>query len=219
MAYWYRRDLAVSFNNLGMAQRRDGRTSEAETSFQKAAQLQETLLASLPTDAETRSNQASVYNNLGVLYDQQKRYADAEKSYRQAIENQRHALDVSPESGRYRALLGRYYLNLTWNLDKQSKYDAAVAAAVERKRLWLGNANQLYSVAQQLANTYDLMRIAASGEPSRAACVTAAVDTLREAVTAGLPVERLKDSSLASLAGTGEFRKLIEKPSTLSRSN
>ena len=61
----YRRDLAISYNNLGMAQSRDNRLAEAGASFEKSAQLQDTLLAAQPNDVQTLSNLGSVWNNSG----------------------------------------------------------------------------------------------------------------------------------------------------------
>jgi serine/threonine protein kinase/Tfp pilus assembly protein PilF len=211
MAGAYRRDLAISYNNLGMAESRGGRLAEAEASFQKSAQLQDVLLSAQPNDAETRSNQGSVWNNLGMLFDQQKRPADAEKAYQQAIANQRRALDAAPTNDRYRALLSRHYLNSARNLIKQAKYDAAVQTAVDRKQLWPGSADRLYSVAQQLATIYAQMQTASSPQQSQTVCLRAAVSTLREAVAAGLSGERLRDNSLANLAGADDFRKLIDE--------
>jgi tetratricopeptide (TPR) repeat protein len=202
-----------------MAQSRRSQLSDAEQSFRQAIGLQEKLLAAQPKHAETRSNQGGVWNNLGMLFDQQKNYQDAEKSYRKAIANQEIALDAAPKNDRYRSLLSAHYSRLAWNLDKQSKYDAAIEAAVARKKLWAGNAERLYSVAQQLTNTFDLMRATSSDQKSQSKCVAAAVETLREAVAAGLPTDRLKDKSLSSLAGVDEFRKLTDAPSTLSRAN
>jgi tetratricopeptide (TPR) repeat protein len=192
---------------------------EAESSFRKSAQLQEALLAAQPSDAETRSNQGSVWNNLGMLCDQQQRYVDAEKAYEKAVANQRSALETAAKNDRYRALLSGHYLNLARNLNKQAKFGAAVQAAIERKQLWPGNADRLYSAAQQLAGIYSLMRAASTPPPSQAECVNGAIDTLREALTAGLPADRLKDKSLASLSSSEEFRKLIDGPKTLSRTN
>lgn len=206
----YRRDLAISYNNLGMAQSRIGQLVGAESSLQKSAQLQDTLLVAQPNDAETRSNQGSVWNNLGMLFDQQRRYADAEKAYQQAIANQRRALDRAPTNDHYRALLSGHYLNFARNLGKQAKFEAAVQAAVERKQLWPGNADRLYSIAGQLATTYGQMRVANAPLQSQAACLRSAVATLREAVAAGMSKERLNDRSLANLVGTEDFRKLLE---------
>jgi serine/threonine protein kinase/tetratricopeptide (TPR) repeat protein len=219
MAGIYRRDLAISYNNLGMAQIRGARLAEAEQSFRNAAALQENLLAAQPKDAETRSNHGSVWNNLGMLLDRRKNYELAENSYRKAIASQRMALEAAPKNDRYRSLLSAHYSRLVWNLDKQAKYGAAVEAAIARKKLWAGNADRLYAVAQQLANTYDLMRATSTDQRSQKGCVTAAVETLRDAVAAGLPADRLKDKSLSGLAGIREIQKLVDNRSQLSRTN
>ncbi len=205
----YRRDLAVSYNNLGMAQSRGGQLAEAELSFRKAVQLQETLIASRSTDGEALSNQGSVWNNLGMLFDHQQRFSEAEKAYQQAIAYQQRALDSAPTNERYRALLSRHFINYARYLDSQSKYDGAVQIALERKQLWPGEADRLYSVAQELAATFALMHGATASQQSQNNCQRAAVETLREAVAAGLPSGRLKDRSLASLSSSEEFQKLL----------
>jgi tetratricopeptide (TPR) repeat protein len=162
-----------------------------------------------------------VWGNLGVLYEQQQRYGDAEKAYEKAAANQHIAFDAAPNNSRYRALLSSHYWNLARILNKQEKYGAAVEAAIQRKQLWRGNADRLYSAAQQLAGTYRLMQAASTPPQSQAECASGAVETLREALTAGLPTDRLKDKSLASLASSEEFRKLIGDPKAkaLSRTN
>jgi hypothetical protein len=104
-------------------------------------------------------------------------------------------------------------LNSARNLIKQAKYDAAVQTAVDRKQLWPGSADRLYSVAQQLATIYAQMQTASSPQQSQTVCLRAAVSTLREAVAAGLSGERLRDNSLANLAGADDFRKLIDESS------
>lgn len=205
----YRRDLAISYNNIGMVQSRNARLEEAESSFQKSVQLQDTLLVAQPKDAETRSNQGSAWNNLAMLFDRQRRFTDAEKAYQQSIANQRRALDSAPTNRRYRALLSQHYINFARNLSMQAKYDAAVDVALARKQLWPNQADRLYSVAQQLAATYGSMRAANAPQPSQIGCVQAAVTTLRDAVAAGLPTERLKDASLVNLGSHADYQKLI----------
>jgi serine/threonine protein kinase len=207
----YRRDLAISYNNIGMVQSRAARLAAAESSFQKAAQLQDMLLVAQPNEAETRSNQGSVWNNLASLLDRQQKLADAEQAYRSAIANQRRALEAVPTSERYRALLSQHYINLARNLAKQQKYDASIDAAFARKQLWPKQPERLYSVAQQLAATYGLMRASNAASQAQSACAAAAVATLREALAAGLPGERLKNASLANLATSSEYQTLIQE--------
>jgi tetratricopeptide (TPR) repeat protein len=211
LAGTYRRDLAISYNNLGMALSNDGQLSDAKEPFQKSARLQDDLLTVAPNDTEILSNQGSVWNNLGMLYDRQRRLVDAEKAYQQAVGNQRRALDGSKANERYRALLSQHYLNFARNLNGQSKYDAALEIANKRKQLWVGQPERLYSVAQQLAIMYGQMRAANAPQQSQNGCLQSAIATLREAVSAGLPGARLKDTSLANLAGSNEFRKLADE--------
>ena len=205
----YRRDLAISYNNLGMAQNRGGRLTEAESTLLKASNLQDRLLTEQPTDFETRSNQGLVWNNLGTVFDRQRRFANGEKAYQQAILIQRAALNGSPANDLYRARLSEHFVNFARNLNSQKKFDAAMQMSLERKKLWSAQPERLYSVGQQLAITYGFMHAANTLQQSEVECQQAAVETLREAVAAGLPRERLKDKSLASLAGNAEFQKLL----------
>jgi tetratricopeptide (TPR) repeat protein len=194
-----------------MVQSRAGKLVAAESSFQKAAQLQDVLLVAQPNEAETRSNQGSVWNNLASLLDRQQKYGDAEQAYRSAIANQRRALDAVPTNERYRALLSQHYINFARILSKQAKYDASIDAAVARKQLWPKQPERLYSVAQQLAATYGSMRASGAAPQAQSTCAAAAVITLREALAAGLPGERLKTASLANLASSSEYQKLVEE--------
>jgi serine/threonine protein kinase/Flp pilus assembly protein TadD len=207
----YRRDLAISYNNLGMAQSNDGLLDAAETSFQRSARLQDDLLTVQPNDAEMLSNQGSVWNNLGMLYDRQRRFADAETAYQKAIDNQQRAVDAAKGSTRYRGLLSQHYLNFARDLYSQNKYDAAVEIVLKRKQLCAGQAERLYSVAQQLASMYGQMRRASAPPQAQNNCLHAAIATLQEALSAGLPNARLKDPTLTNIAGNGEFQKLLEE--------
>jgi len=211
LAAAYRRDLAISYNNLGMVQSRVGSRRKAEDSFREAARLQEALLSAQPSDAETLSNQGSVWNNLGMLFDQQQRFAEAEKAYQQAIASQRRALETAPTNDRYRALLSGHYINYGRNAASQGRFDSAMEIARTRKQLWQGHANGLFSVGQQLADLYRRMRSAVASPQTQSECVREAVASLREAIVAGLPSERLNDPSLASLAGSREFRQLLDE--------
>jgi tetratricopeptide (TPR) repeat protein len=206
----YRRDLAISYNNLGMAQNERGQWREAEASFQEAVRLHQDLLAKQPEDIQLLSNQGSVFNNLGMLLDRDRRYAEAENAYRQAIQLQKQALDSEASSPRFRVLLSRHYVNYARNLCNQQQPAKAVEIALERKALWPTDPERLYSIAEDLAAAYGMMIGSASDKSlSKEACARAAIDTLREALAAGLPAQRLNDSSLAAIAGTEAFRQLV----------
>ena len=220
LSHSYRRELAVSCNSLGMAQSRANRLAEADVSFQRAAKLQDELLKSHPSDVAILSHQGGVWNNLGMLYDRQNRLADAAKAYVQAIEFQRRALDGSQSNDAIRVLLGKHYYNYARNVAAQSKYDEAVAVELERKKLSPGNADRLYSVAQDLAGIYRHMNGKTGVEQEKAKCVEAAASTLREALAAGLSRDKLQDRSLNGLTQDTEFGKLMDaKANGLSQTN
>jgi hypothetical protein len=115
--------------------------------------------------------------------------------------------------------LNQHYINFARNLNRQSKFDAALEITLARKQLWPRNGERLYSVAQQLAAIYSAMGGAEAPEQLQAACVRAAVTTLREAVAAGLPVERLRDASLSPLAASAEFQSLVKETTAAAQSS
>jgi eukaryotic-like serine/threonine-protein kinase len=206
----YRRDLAISYNNLGMVQSRHNHFAEAEASFQKTALLQEKLLAAQPNDVQMLSNQGSVWNNLGTLFGREQRYADAAHAFQQAINFQTHAMSGAKTSDLIRGLLSRHYYNYARTLETQAKYQEAVDIAMERKQLWPGNAERLYSVAQELAAMHQQMSSKPEAAKVAAACVEVAAGTLREALAAGLSRDRLKDRSLSGIAASRDFQRLMD---------
>ena len=207
----YRGDLAISYNNLGMTQSRNNRQAEAAASFEKAVRMQDVLLKVQPQNVQMLSNQGGVWNNLGLLLDRQKRATEAAKAYQKAIRLQGRALRSAEGNEKIRALLSRHYFNYAQNLATQARYGDAVQSVLERKKLWPGNAERLYSVAQELADIYRKMNGKPGSEQAQQACVQAAASTLREALAAGLSRDRLKDASLAGIAETSEFRQLMDQ--------
>lgn len=204
----YRRDMAISYNNLGMAQSRRSRFAEAEASFQKAARSQDMLLVAEPNNAQTLSNQGGVWNNLGMLYDRQHKAADAAAAYLQAIHFQTAALKHSDKNDAYRATLSRHYYNYARNLASQEKFGESLNELRELQSLWAGSPDRLYSVAKEMAKLDRQMAGKAGLEQIRMDCTQAAIAALREALDGGLSKEHLSDASLASLFDTPEFRKL-----------
>jgi eukaryotic-like serine/threonine-protein kinase len=205
-----RRELAVSSNNLGMVQSQEGHLGEAESSFQKSLEIQKRLLVDQPQDIQALSNLGGVYNNLGMLNDRRGRWADAEPQYREAIRYQRQAFERAADSESVRELLSKHYFNYARNLREQNKPTQAAEVALERRKLWPGEAERLYSVAQELTTVCQLL----SGEPDPDPSLEGkygqfAVDTLREAVAAGLSADRLRDDSLKVLSDREDFQRML----------
>jgi tetratricopeptide (TPR) repeat protein len=210
-----RRDLAISCNNLGMVQSQEHQFTEAESSFARAYELQRGLLRDQPEDVQLLSNVGGVLNNLGMLYDRQRRWADAEVQYKKAVDSQRQAVELAPDSGVFRELLSKHYFNYARNLREQHKPEEAAKVSLERKKLWPNQPDRLYSVAQELTAACQAMATTSrSTTEAQQGYWQAAVDTLRDAVAAGLPVDRLNDSSLKALSDRDEFRKLLVETHT-----
>jgi len=203
----YRSDLAVSYNNRGMAQSGASRLAEAEESFSKALALQAELLKTTPTDAPLLSKQGGVWNNIGMLRDRQNQLAEAAQAYQQAISLQLSAIKNSKDHDIYRDMLSRHYFNFARNLVAQAKFDEALKVTAERKQLWAGNAERLYSIGRELADLERQMAGKTGTETTRIAAAQSAVVALREAVEAGLPADRLQDASLSALSQSPEFRQ------------
>jgi tetratricopeptide (TPR) repeat protein len=211
-----RLDFAITCNNLGMAQSHERQFPGAEVSFVRAGDLEQQLLTAQPEDVQNLSNLGGVCNNLGMLYERQERWQDAEAQYVKAIAYQRHAYERAPASESIRELLSKHLFNYARNLRQQGKPLAAANAALERKRLWPDQPDRLYSIAQDLTAACLAME-----SPSQPAPPTeqqlywqAAVNTLRDAVAAGLPVERLNDPSLKALSNREDFQKLLAEART-----
>ena len=211
------RDLAVSYNNLGQVQMKLEMPRPAvEASFNSALQLQLKVLQLKPKDVATLSHLGGVYNNLAMLQEASGRAADAEGSFKSAIERQRQALDLAGEHQFIRQLLSKHYYNYAEHLAKQGEYASAREQAVHRRDLWPSNAALLLSAAEQLASIGQ--RAAIDGKLSEEAkrqaselAASAAVETLRTAIAAGLELPRLKSPALASLASRADFKSLVKE--------
>jgi serine/threonine protein kinase/tetratricopeptide (TPR) repeat protein len=206
----YRRDLAISYNNLGMAQSRHDRLAEAESSFRQAVRLQEMLLVAGRNDPQLLSNQGSVWNNLGMLLDRQRQSENAEKAYREAVHYQRQAFEAVVDNEHYRLLLSKHLHNLAGNLHSQSKHDAALKVVLARKALWPKAPDRLFAMAQEMVSEYRQLAATPNLDPSlQPEYERAVVGTLRDALAAGMPSERLTDSSLGAIASSEHFKKLL----------
>ena len=197
----YRRDLAVSWNNLGMSQVSAGELSGAENSFDKALEIQQSLVKERPDDAGLRSRLAGVFNNLGTVRQRAGRLSEACAALEQAIAMQREAYERAPQADTVRESLSKHYYNYAAVLLELDRPADAAAAAVARRELWLGDAEGLVRVAEELAAACKRL------EPGfvRRKYVAEAAATLRLAEEAGL-VEQpdLSKSPFDVLATPGE---------------
>jgi hypothetical protein len=203
----FRRDLAVSYNNLGLTEARLREPEAAQRCFRNALGFQQQLVAEQPSDLEMQSSLGGMHNNLGIVLEGWDRKEEAATSFAAAIEHQQSALAGAPNVEKYRAYLSKHYYNHGRALRAVGKREAAVETALARKKLWPQDAERLLSVAEELVLAGELPLV---GEPeaNAARCRDLAIDTLREAVAAGLPAGEIdKREAFAKIRNHPEFPK------------
>ena len=177
--------LAIGYNNLGLEQAKHNDSTGAEASFRHALELQETLVKENSHDVELRSTLGGMYNNLGFVLEGVKRPTDALAAYGQAVEHQRQAMSQSPDTTRFRVFLSRHYINYARMLLQAGRVDEALEASLARRNLWPSDPNQLFSVAEELAVAADNHMIKSRHGPIAADYSDRAVETLKQAISAG----------------------------------
>jgi serine/threonine protein kinase/tetratricopeptide (TPR) repeat protein len=208
----YRRDLAVSYNNLGLAQAGAHQSDLAERCFRNALGFQGQLVKEQPQDIELQSAAAGMHNNLGIVLEQIGRLEAAAQSYAQAVELQQAAHAHAPTVERYRTFLSKHYYNYGRAQRQLGRRDEAVRAALERKKLWQGNPERLFSVAEELALASKLEAADKAHSPTAERYADLAVATLREAVAAGLrvPPDLDRREAFVAVRGRPGFLELLE---------
>jgi eukaryotic-like serine/threonine-protein kinase len=205
------RDLAVTNNNEGLLLSELGRPGEAILRFQQAIAAQESLLAQSPADIALRSNLAGVHNNLGIALESARRFDEAVGQYERAIEQQREAFAAAPHMARYRQLLSKHYFNFGRALRNLGRGEEAGQAALARRALWDRDSQHLLAVAEELALAAALLDEQSDREFNRKYCELLALETLRQAVAAGLSVSRelATNEAFAALRGDQQFQALL----------
>jgi Tfp pilus assembly protein PilF len=114
----YRTDLAVSCNNLGLLENREGRSDAAEEAFRRSIDLYATHLQQFPADAVSESNLASVYSNLGVVQEGRGELQAAAEAFARAATHQSSAMNTAPKLPRASELLAKHRASQTRILQK-----------------------------------------------------------------------------------------------------
>lgn len=206
----YRRDLAVSYNNRGLMQSKLGQPREAEQSFTQALELQLALVAQYPEEIELHSSLGGVYNNLGIVLEEQRDIKDAAVAYKRAVEHQRIAFSRASDVGRYRMFLSRHYYNYGRVLRHLDHPEQAVHSALARRELWPNDPERLFSIAEELALAGAALQRHPREEMTADHCADLAMETLEQAVDAGLqvPADLSSKESFALLRDHKGFDRL-----------
>jgi tetratricopeptide (TPR) repeat protein len=131
----FRHDLAVTYNNLGLAHARLKQPEDAERCFRNALGFQQQLVTEQPRDAELNSSLGGIANNLGIVRQGWGKHAEAAESFALAIEHQKQALKLAANQDRYRTLLAKHYDNYRRALAALGRTDEALAAGKLADRL------------------------------------------------------------------------------------
>jgi tetratricopeptide (TPR) repeat protein len=154
----HRSDLAVSLNNLGVAYCRAKRPANADAVFERARTILADLAHDYPDQLSYSSSWAALLNNQAMALAEANRHADALQLYPQAIEAQRECWQRLPNA--MREPLSKMYYNYGQSLRRTGQTGPAIAAALARRELWLGNGKRLFGVAVELS---EIARLAAAG--------------------------------------------------------
>ena len=178
----YRRDLAHSFNNLGLSQSSAHALTAAEASFRKALDIQSELAAQHPSDAGVLSSLGGIYNNLGVAQQSQQQWTKASNAFERAVTAQRQALEIAPRAAQYTAALSKHYYNQAQVLLKLDRAADAAQVVLQRRALWLHDAERLSRIAEELSAICKRLEPG----PARRELTQEVLATLRAARDAGL---------------------------------
>jgi serine/threonine-protein kinase len=206
----FRNDLAkCHFDRATMLDRRE-QWEEAIAALKVAVEMRSTLVDAYPNHVGYQSDLGLTLGNLAESLAGLKRFEEALVVARQALPHHLAAFHGSPEVARYRGflggahgLVGRYAAQTQW-------HDEALAAIVEREKLWPDNGKQLVVVAEDYAH---LARLA---PPHDSKASDRAIAVLRQAVSAGFHDEtRLReDQAFAVLRGRTDFQQILVELAT-----
>ncbi len=185
----YRSDLAITWNNLAQALARDDQNTEAASAYERAQVLFEQLVGDFPRDIRFRSSLAGVLNNRGMASELAGDFQQALVAYKQAIEHQQIAVLQAPQQTQYRDFLSKHYFNCARTLRTLNEPAAAVKMALERRKLWEDNGEQLFQVAMELGVVGDAIPADSQDKKfSRERVLDEAIVTLQQAEATGYAV-------------------------------
>jgi serine/threonine-protein kinase len=205
----FRNDLAkCHFDRAGLLHR-TGRQEEALRAQRSAADLRRELVAAQPENLLYRRDLGLTLVNLGMTLRKLGRDTEALATLREGVQQHRCAFTQAPQLASSRSFLSGADALLTKTALDMGYLDEAVAAALERQKLWPGNPTELYAVAVDLARAADVYSLDSTEASEKTAGL--ALGTLREAVAAGFQDARLlrREPAFASLRGRPDFADIV----------
>lgn len=211
----YRSDLAIAHRSLGVLEGQRNEFAKAQRHFQAALEIERQLLADQPESAELQSDLAQTCLALGDVQLAQSAGDSAIESFNQGAELARRLVAADPQQIAYRRTLSGCYRGLSAARLSAGQAEAALAAALDDKRLWPGVPHELFAAACGLA------RCAAAEKDSalkqRAARETR--QTLAEAIAAGFHDRKSfhQQPLFAAVLSEADYQALVAQLDAASR--
>ncbi len=204
----YRKELAVSWNNLGQALQASGvgqSLTEAVEAFASAEEIVAVLVDDFPEELTFRSLYGGVENNRAMALEAMGDREAALAAYDRAIAQQRVAYQRAPKVAEYRDALSKHYFNFARALRAAGQPEQAGKASLARRDLWNGDGKHLGQVAVELAEAAVLVRELTAGDGAGEdelanRLENEVADPVRDAAAAGC--------DLATLRGEQAFKLL-----------
>jgi tetratricopeptide (TPR) repeat protein len=194
----YRRDLAVSLNQLGQAQQQLGELPAALQSFGEAEEIVAQLADDYPNELTMRSLCGAVLNNRAMALEASHQNDVALPVYEEAIAHQRVAFSRAPSVTEYREFLSKHYFNYGRALRAAGRPKDAAAAALKRRELWPEHGDHLGQIAVELAQAAAQLRGETDDSSQVAALEAEALATLRNAAAHGGNLAELRKAAALS---------------------
>jgi tetratricopeptide (TPR) repeat protein len=202
----YRRELAVSWNNLGQALDALAQAADAAEAYNAAQEIVAVLVDDYPDEITFRSLYGAVLNNRAMALEVAGHRDEAIEIYRKAIAEQRAAFDRAPQVAEYRDFLSKHYYNYGRALRAAGDPAQAADAALARRSLWKGDGEHLGQIAVELAEAAVQARDAADDDSAKASAELA--DRLENEVAATVRDAAAAGGNLAALRGEPAFQLL-----------
>lgn len=152
--------LILTLCNLAKIQTRESDSVAAAKTYHKAITVQSSLLLGSPGNLNHVSRLGGLHNNLAIALQNRGKNESACVSYEAAIEYQHRAYQLAPKQlTYYRDALSRTLFNAGQASMNVGRVHQAAELQLRRSELWPNDAEQLFSVARNVAAAIDRMPV------------------------------------------------------------
>jgi serine/threonine protein kinase len=214
----FQSDLGKSYFNIGVRYSAMKLRRETREAYEQARDLQEKLVRSEPENLSYRGDLVATLVNLGVVLGQLDYIDQGLAVLQHGLELQCATAERAPQLASNRRHFNSLYGSIA-ELERAANHPAeAVAATIERRNLWPGNAKELYNSACELGRASAIVgkgraELSAEERKDKDKYCDLIMETLRMARASGFKdAERLrKDKELDVVRSREDFQKLLKE--------